>query len=246
MVTALISNGMECVELSSFDTEVFGHPFYRVHRFDPDGIRAGIAALPTAPKLAVDAKVPASDIRTAQLLMSLGFRTVAMMFHLTHTLETPAPVPLAAEIVPRLELPADVIRLHGQNFCFDRFNLDPLLDHEGAVRLFSRWVGNSLTQGRQQVIHIGSDICTFAMRDDGSVAIDIVSVLRHRMGIGKSLIGGLINESRRLGAQALHVTTECQNVPAWTLYRNAGFQPAGFTAAMHLVRIQNLSESTHS
>jgi GNAT superfamily N-acetyltransferase len=237
---------MECVELSAFDTEVFGHPFYRVRRLDPDEIRAGISALPAAPKLAVDAKVPASDIQTAQLLMSLGFRTVAMLFHLTHPLDRPASVPLATDIVPRLELPDDVIRLHGQNFCFDRFNLDPFLDHEGAVRLFSRWVNNSLTQGRQQVIHIGSDICTFAMRDDGSVLIDIVSVLRHRMGIGKSLIGGLINESRRLGARSLHVTTECQNVPAWNLYKTVGFQPAGFTAAMHLVRIQNSGESTHS
>jgi GNAT superfamily N-acetyltransferase len=237
---------MECVELSPFDTEVFGHPFYRIHRFDPDGLRADIASLPPAPKVVVDAKVPASDTQTAQLLMSLGFRTVAMLFHLTHSLEKPAAAPLAAEIVSRLELPEEAIRLHGRNFRFDRFNLDPLLSHEGAARLFSRWVNNSLTQGRKQVIHIGYDICTYSVREDGSVIIDIVSVLRHRMGIGKSLIGALVNECRRLGAPALHVTTECQNIPAWTLYRNSGFQPAGFTSAMHLVRIQNLSESTQS
>jgi GNAT superfamily N-acetyltransferase len=206
---------------------------------DPDCLREELANLPAAPKLAVDAKVPASDIQSSQLLMNLGFRTVATMFHLTHTLLIPAEPSLAASIVPRLDLPDETIWRHARNFRYDRFNADPLLDHEASARLFFQWVTNSLTQGRQQVIHIGPNFCTFSLREDGDAVIDLVSVLEHRKGIGKALIGAATNEARRLGARRLHVTTECQNAPAWKLYLGSGFQPSGYTCAMHLVRNHN-------
>src|ERR1035437_4107245 len=186
--------------------------------------------------LDVDAKVPASDIQNCHLLMSLGFRTVAMMIRLTHSLGGSLEAPARAGIVPRLDLPEAAIWRHARNFRYDRFSLDPLLDAQGVARLFFRWIANSLTQGRQRVVHIGSDFCTFALRPDGSAVIDLVSVLEHGKGIGKALVAATIDEARRLGASALHVTTECQNLPAWKLYLRSGFQPADFTCAMHLVR----------
>ena len=170
---------MACVELSPFDSDAFGHPFYRVQSFDPDGLRAEVAQLPAGAKIAVDAKVPASDIQNCHLLMSLGFRTVAMMIRLTHSLSGSLEAPARAGIVPRLDLPEAAIWRHARNFRYDRFSLDPLLDAQGVARLFFRWIANSLTQGRQRVVHIGSDFCTFALRPDGSAVIDLVSVLEH-------------------------------------------------------------------
>jgi len=227
---------MACVEISPFDSDAFGHPFYRVHSFDPDGLRAELGQLPLETRVAVDAKVPASDVPNYQLLMALGFRPVAMMIHLTHRLEAaPEPLP-AARIVPRLDLPEEVIWRHARNFRYDRFNLDPMLAKEGVARLFFRWITNSLTLGRQQVVHIGHDFCTFSLRPDGSAAIDLVSVLEHGKGTGKALVEATVAEARRLDASFLQVTTECQNAPAWNLYQRSGFKVAGFTAAMHLVR----------
>jgi GNAT superfamily N-acetyltransferase len=232
---------MACVELSQFDSDAFGHPFYRVRCFNPDGLREEIAQLPSGPKIAVDAKVPASDVPNCHLLMSLGFRTVATMIRLTHSLSAPVAAPAGAVIVPCLDLPEAVIWQHARNFRCDRFSLDPLLDAQGGARLFFRWVANSLTQGRKQVVHIGSNFCTFAMQPDGSAVIDLVSVLEKGAGIGKALVAATINEAHRLGANALHVTTECPNHPAWNLYQRSGFQASAFTCAMHLVRGGNLN-----
>ena len=101
--------------------------------------------------------------------------------------------------------------------------------------MYANWIRNSLTGGRKQVVHVGTDFCTLAVKD-GIASIDLVSVLRHGRGIGRELVAGAVCWARERDAKELFVTTECENTRAWRLYMRAGFLPARFTAAFHLVR----------
>lgn len=228
---------MDSIEFSQFDSDAFQVPFYRVKQFDSGALSRDLAKIATSSPFVIDAKVPASDIAAAHLLQSLGFRKVCMQITLTHELRGLPPVPEGVELAPRLELSDDLLRQHARNFRFDRFSIDPLLPREGTDRLYFEWVRNSLTGGRRQVVHAGPNFCTFSMRQDGEAAIDLVSVLEPKRGIGKRLLACTIIEASGQGAGKLHVTTECENQAAWSLYLRTGFVPSMFTAAFHLVKM---------
>ena len=227
---------MACLEFSQFDADAFGLPFYRVKTLDREQLALEIAGLPAAGGFAADAKAPAEDVGTARLLMGLGFRKVSMQIRLTHDLKI-MPPDGGAGISSRLDLPEDALWRHARNFRYDRFNQDPLLPREGTARLFFQWTRNSLTQGRKEIVHRGSDFCTFSMNPDGHAAIDLISVLDHGKGIGKALVASTLHAASRRGATKLHVVTECENYPAWNLYLKTGFRPTAFIAAFHLVRL---------
>lgn len=48
---------------------------------------------------------------------------------------------------------------------------------------------------------------------------------RRRHGVGRELVGGLIEHARRAGLQEILLEVITQNTPAWRLYAEAGFAP---------------------
>jgi GNAT superfamily N-acetyltransferase len=226
---------MQHITLSAFDADAFGVPFYRVQQIDPGSIGDELRAIRNRERaVIVDAKLPADDVTNAALLWSLGFRKVCMQIVLRHDLRSvPAPADGVA-VASTLDLPESVIAQHAANFTFDRFNLDPLIPHEGTVRLYANWIRNSVG-GRKQVVHSGTDFCTLAVRGE-SASIDLVSVLSHGKGIGRRLVAGAIRYAQQQGATELFVTTECENTRAWNLYQRNGFVPFKYTSAFHLVQ----------
>jgi len=225
---------MQHITSSAFDADAFGVPFYRVQTIDAGSIRDELQAIRDRDRsFIVDVKVPADAIEHSQLLFSLGFRKVCMQITLRHDLSADAPAS-DATVVPRLELPEAVVQQHAANFTFDRFSLDPLIARDGTRRLYANWIRNSLA-GRKHLVHVGADFCTLATKDD-TASIDLVSVLTHGQGIGGRLVAGAVRYAREQRAKELLVTTECENTRAWRLYMRAGFLPAKFTAAFHLVQ----------
>lgn len=231
---------MPCIELSQFDTDAFEFPFYRVKRFDVEPLAGELARLPARRKVAVDAKVPAGDVNTSNLLWGLGFRKVCMQIRLTREAPPAIPPETTTEVCSKLDLPDDLLWRHARNFHYDRFSLDPLLPREGIARLYFGWVRNSLTLGSHRIVHCGPNFCTFSLKDDGYAAVDLVSVLDRGKGIGRTLLMATVKAAGELGARGVHVTTECENRPAWNLYVKTGFLPSAFTSAFHLVRIPAL------
>jgi GNAT superfamily N-acetyltransferase len=224
------------IRLSAFDAEAFAVPFYRVHEIDPASIEQELEAVRKSGKaVVVDAKVPADDLEGARLLWSLGFRKVCMQIMLRYDLRDVPVQPSGTTVTAKLDLPESDIRQHAENFTYDRFSLDPLLPREGIRRLYSNWVRNSLTGGRKQIVHSGASFCTLAI-NDRTASIDLVSVLNRGQGIGKALVAGALQYARQQGAKEMFVTTECENTRAWGLYQRAGFVPAKYTSAFHLVQ----------
>jgi N-acetylglutamate synthase len=60
-------------------------------------------------------------------------------------------------------------------------------------------------------------MCVHAMRTDPT---------QRRQGLARSILLELANRAHSLGVQRAVLQVECDNTPALTLYRNAGFEPA--------------------
>lgn len=226
---------MPCIERMEFDSDAFALPFYRVKRIDKERLPAAVAALAAAPgSLVIDAKVEADDVQSAQLLMNLGFRKICTQITLFHALSDTRS-PTEVEVDRTLLLDEPTIWEHARNFRFDRFSLDPLLPAEGRQRLYFKWISNSMTLGKKLIAHLGEDFCSFS-EDAEEVIIDLVSILRPRQGIGTKLIDATIEYAQSRGFKRVHVTTECENKPAWNLYLQRGFQISGFISVFHFVK----------
>jgi GNAT superfamily N-acetyltransferase len=227
---------MPRITWSPFDADAFGLPFFRVHDVDPASIAEELQTIRDSHNtVVVDAKLPADDVASSRLLSSLGFRKVCMQITLRSGLDGAGHQAGDVAMVPRLDLPEATIRQHAANFTNDRFSLDPLLPRDGTRRLYENWVRNSLTGGRKQIVHSGDNFCTLGVKEH-TATIDLVSVLDHGRGIGKTLVAGALRYAREQGATELFVTTECENTRAWNLYLRAGCTPAKFTAAFHFVQ----------
>ncbi|MEO8024996.1 MAG: GNAT family N-acetyltransferase [Bryobacteraceae bacterium] len=217
----------------AFDSEAFGFPFYRVSRVLAAPLVAELAALKQRGPFAADAKCRAEDIENSRILMDCGFRKVCMQVTLMRHLEPAASA--SSECVAfadRLEIGEAELHRHARNFTADRFALDPLLPSEGHDRLYAAWLRNSLG-GAAQVAYVGRNLCTFTIRGD-ELVIDLVSILDHRQGIGSRILHSVVGRAAELGLRAVRVTTECENVAAWSMYMKQGFTPISYTACFHL------------
>jgi GNAT superfamily N-acetyltransferase len=237
MVDTISRNGgsMPCIQRMEFDSEAFRLPFYRVRQLDEKLLSVAIEKLIAAPgPLAIDAKIAADDIPSAQLLMNLGFRKICTQFTLTHPLSETPPASEAA-IDRTLLLDESTIWQHARNFRYDRFSLDPLLPTDGRQCLYFKWIINSLTLGKKLIAHLGQDFCSFSAGPEG-VVIDLVSILRPRQGTGTKLVDAIIGYAQSHGFERVKVTTECENKPAWNLYLGRGFQVSGFVSVFHFLK----------
>jgi GNAT superfamily N-acetyltransferase len=220
---------------SSFDSEIFGRPCYRLMSpvIEPDCYR--LEKVLSEPSVFVDGKFGAEDVTTANWLLQHGFRKVCTQFELVCHLSDDLSVMGRGTLTPILALDADVIRRHAENFVVNRFRLDYRLECERCVQLYRRWIENSLS-GRRQVIHIEENFITYSVVQAGVMQIDLVSILRRSQGIGSELLDGLKAYAVQEGIREICVTTECENRPAWRFYLRNGFVPRRFLNVFHFIQ----------
>jgi len=221
-----------CLALQAFDTEIFGIPCYRVVALDETGLARDLPPVLKQRPVMVDAKVPAARNEMTRRLQELGFRIVCtqIVFH-----REPDPISYTASevsIVPRLEIDDATVDAHAANFIADRHALDPLVGRARHDALYDRWIRNSLS-GRMLVASHGRNFCTFRTHDD-HCAIDLLSVLDKRRGIGRALLNAVLDYSIQQLKPA-RVITECGNEAAWRLYLSCGFHIVGFINCLHFV-----------
>jgi ribosomal protein S18 acetylase RimI-like enzyme len=218
---------------SPFDADAFGVDYYRVVGGRPNVIADALKILPPGPRI-VDAKARADETEFAAALLALGFRRICTQVELHRQIEPQDVETSAVAVHDRIELSADHIAMHAENFVYDRFSLDPLLPRAGHDRLYRKWIANSATAGFRKVVHIGPNICTFR-REEQDLVIDLLSVLETGCGIAKRLLAGVAAYGSTTGASAIRVVTECENRPAWRLYLGRKFTPVEFTTVFHSV-----------
>lgn len=217
----------------AFDSAAFGVPFYRITDWDEFALAAELPALVARRPIVIDAKLPAEDGARVAFLQRFGFRSVALQVVLHHDLVPSAKPSHAIVIAASLPLLPAAIARHAANFRFDRFSADPLLPRAGRDRLYQSWIANSL-DGRAEVAHQGEDFCTFRCVGT-ALTIDLLSVLRPRQGIGRSLVRAVLEEARARGLAEARVVTERANEAALRLYVGAGFVVSGEVNCLHFV-----------
>lgn len=219
------------IELSEFDSDVFGLPFYRVLDADAGAVAEALKGLPSGPAV-VDLKLPASDPDETARFAALGFRKASIM------VEFEAPPLVSALPDPKLArtcaLSGADLTAHAAGFRFQRFRQDGRLPAERSIDLMRRWIANSLA-GRRETLAIGPNFCTFSA-DDTCLTIDLLSCIDQGQGMAKRLLTSFHAEGQARGATILRVTTEAENARAMHSYARAGFVPVRSYVAMHWIR----------
>ena len=203
------------IRKSAFDEEFFGVPCFRL--IDPI-VPADLSALsrlsPRLPYFA-DAKVPASDLVTARLLLDRGFRRICTQVELIHPLTkltADAATHQTVEIKNIMHLSEDEIHAHASHFETSRFRQDPMVPIAAANALYAKWIRNSLS-GSKRVACTGVNFCTFS--DNGtSRLIDLLSVLDKRKGHARELLSTLLADARHSKSACVRVVTEAENIAA--------------------------------
>jgi len=223
---------MATLQYSAFDSAIFGLRFLRVTAFDVSALADEIAAEPYDVPLVIDAKIPASDSATIDALRGLGFEKAATMVELSwqaRALHIDLP-----HVETELQLSADDLTAHAEQFIYQRFYQDPRISRSATVKLMHTWIANSLG-GRRKSVSMGRNFCTYALNDD-RVTIDLLSCIDRGQGIAAQLLVAVQGIAVQTGLPAVHVTTEAENMVALKTYVRAGFVPCATAVALHFVR----------
>ncbi len=174
-----------------------------------------------------------------RILEKHGFRRIESLVTFERALDpAEASGPSLPEAVP--EDHQACIEIGGNAFAYDRFHADARLPGDGADRLKSEWVANSL-KGRADAVLVArteTGVAGFiAMRriDDAAV-IDLVAVASHARGrgLGKTLVCAAL--TRYAGRCArMRVGTQRANNASVLLYRGCGFAEVAQAGTWHWV-----------
>jgi ribosomal-protein-alanine N-acetyltransferase len=79
--------------------------------------------------------------------------------------------------------------------------------------------------------HAGPELVSFALCRQAADEVELLLCATHprwrRAGVGLALVGRVVDEARRRGAQRLFLEVRATNKAALALYRRAGFRAAG-------------------
>jgi len=212
------------IQANSFDSEFFGMPCFRLtDPIAPPDLDALSRQAPRKPYFA-DAKVPASDLVTARLLLDRGFRRICTQVELIHPLTkltADAATHQTVEIKNIMHLSEDEIQAHASHFETSRFRQDPTVPIAAANALYAQWIRNSLS-GSKRIALAAANFCTFS-DNEHTRQIDLLSVLDKRQGYARSILSALLADARHNECTCVRVITEVENCAALAVYRRLGF-----------------------
>lgn len=217
----------------SFDSEVFGFPFFRVNLAERDALSEEIERLKTVTgkKFGCDAKTDISENSEFTELKQLGFQHLCDQTTCEAHLE--ASTNDGDEEVMTPDSPEEeLVASHSANFTDDRLSLDTRIPVEATKRFYAQWIRNSFVIPQKKTYVLGSGLC-ITLEKKGMLKIDLVSVLEKRSGIGFRLLGHVLNEARNNQVKTVQVTTESHNEGALRLYEKCGFSKISEHHCLH-------------
>jgi len=233
-----------CLTRQSFDSDAFGLDFYRVVRFDYPLLAGDLEALRRLPRAMADARINACDRPADLFLQRNGFRKVCIQLRFAAMVPPEAAAgPDPGDTVENRLAPEAVAR-HVENLVYDRFNLDAAVPRAGRDRFQAAWIANTLASPSIRKVYDGESFVSFKV-DGPDAVVDIVSVLRHRQGVGSALLARVFLAAARLGLSRVVVTTEAENEPACRMYQKNGFRLDGHFSRFHYVRLGDETEQRH-
>jgi ribosomal protein S18 acetylase RimI-like enzyme len=230
------------VEQQDFDSDIFGHPVYRLKiRGGGKGLAEALSDLARSwvgKDIALCAcRIPAVDTDSALALEAAGFRRIECLVTLT--------CDLAAWRIPvtgvDLARPADLaacIAIARSAFSLDRLHADPFIPNEIADRQKEAWVRSGLAGGadrcfvvREAGLPVGFLLCRIVA---GAAVADLLAVApaHRRQGHGRRLMEAALAHYAD-GYPSLRLATQDSNRDAIAIYRRLGFRESGGELTYH-------------
>jgi ribosomal protein S18 acetylase RimI-like enzyme len=240
------SNESAAWHLQPFDSEHLGAP---VAKLSTDAIQIPAALAQQLPEMIdewqlsdiwlTSCRISANQKSDAKVLEHFGFRLIETLVTFCRPLQPHLPQTTPVTIAK----PTDVepcVRIGEVAFSFDRYHADPLIDDQGADRLKSAWVKNSLT-GRADaalVVQTDGETCGFVLclKDRTEAIIDLIAVApeMHGRGHGKALVAGVLAHYAGT-ALTVRVATQADNAASIALYESCGFQESSRSLTYHWI-----------
>lgn len=221
-----------CLARQDFDSRAFGCDFYRVTAYDYAVLAEELPRLRAMARVMADARIAAEDLAADRFFQAQGFRKVTVQVRYASPVDpglADGPDPL--DTAENRLAPGDIAR-HVANFRYDRFGLDAFAPKAGRDRFQAAWIGNTLASPAIRKVYAGASFVSFKLAG-GEAAVDLVSVLEHRRGLGSALMGRVLRAAARAGCARLTVVTEIENQPACRMYVKNGFVPEAYFSRFH-------------
>lgn len=175
------------------------------------------------------ARVPASEVFSAQLLEDAGFRLVDSSVTLeTGKIDVATPATACARMARGGDAAA-VEHIARSAFHYSRFHLDPRIPKQLADEIKAQWAGNFFRGGRGDYMVVAEHEGAIAgflqllAGADGTLTIDLIAVAEGRRGRG--LASGMIGFAARACGRPtrIRVGTQAANIASLRLYERLGF-----------------------
>ena len=135
--------------------------------------------------------------------------------------------------VELMQLDAEEISLHADNFSNDRLSLDSRIPCASIKRFYAKWIENSFSFPGKTIYSFQSGLCITHLKQD-VLKIDLLSVLEKRKGVASRLIGHALIQAFQGKIPRIEVTTESHNKGAIKAYTRNGFQEKTRMSCFHL------------
>ena len=139
---------------------------------------------------------------------------------------------------------------------FSRFNVDPALTRAQFRKLYGAWVDNIIANGDDDYVFVAFDpeepksVVGFLSLEilDSSVKVGLFAVAprMQRKGLGTQLMNHAFSIAQNLNCTKLHVTTQRENVLAYSFYKKYGFSLVSEVKVIHFWLLVTTSIIRHN
>lgn len=202
-------------------------------------------------------RLRSARVEEIRCLEDAGFRLADNIVTLWRSLVGAFPVGnadqrLACRPAQKSDLPA-LVAMTGGAFPHSRFVTDPHLDPVKGGEVYMRWIENVLTGGESpksaghvRVCTLGKEVVGYGTyRTDlkldkqlgrrlGTLDLLVVSASHRGRGVGRYLLGDLLEAMRKDGISDVEATTWIKELASQALYKNAGMQVSDKRCTYHL------------
>lgn len=139
---------------------------------------------------------------------------------------------------------SDLYNLAIQSGEYSRFKIDPNFSEADFIRLYHKWIENSVENGFADYVIVAIDkapigLITAKIKDDRIIIGLLATDAKYRgQGIGTRLIQEIKNEASK-NSLKLEVVTQADNKTACDFYEKMGFRKANDTYIYHIWRTIN-------
>jgi ribosomal protein S18 acetylase RimI-like enzyme len=222
-----------------WDTDVFGFPvaqFQLIRLVDAEQAMAEFKVvadwLDERKVRLASCRLPHDRLRESMFLEEQHFRFVEMVLHPRLDRLAQRELPEDTLVIAKAEESdlAAIEAIAERAFGYERYHMDHRLDPLLADKRYSRWVRNSFSHPRQQLlkIHDGAHLIAFfivEINDEGHAYWHLTAVAREWQGrgYGRRVWQAMLRRHRNEGVEYVSTTISARNIPVLNLYARLGF-----------------------